>query len=49
MGTFSHHTSCPACGSSDGNAVYEDGGTFCWVCKAVTSPSGTLAPRLRGL
>ena len=27
---FSHHTSCPDCGSSDALAVYEDGSEFCF-------------------
>ncbi len=30
--TFLHHTSCPKCGSSDGNSVYSDGHTYCFVC-----------------
>ena len=24
---------CEECGSSDGNATYSDGHTFCYVCK----------------
>lgn len=36
MGEFIHHTSCDACGSSDGNAVYADGGTHCFVCHKTT-------------
>lgn len=31
--SFSHHTNCTSCGSSDGNAVYDDGGSFCFVCR----------------
>lgn len=27
------HTGCDKCGSSDGNAVYTDGHTWCFVCK----------------
>ena len=30
--TFLYHTSCPSCGSSDGNSVYDDGHTYCFVC-----------------
>ena len=30
--TFLYHTSCPNCGSSDGNSVYDDGHTYCFVC-----------------
>jgi hypothetical protein len=30
--TFLYHTSCPSCGSSDGNSVYSDGHTYCFVC-----------------
>lgn len=29
---FLYKTSCDKCGSSDGNAVYTDGHTFCFVC-----------------
>ena len=36
---FIKHTSCE-CGSSDGNAVYSDGSTFCFVCKK-TQRKGT--------
>ena len=36
---FIKHTSCE-CGSSDGNAVYSDGSTFCFVCKK-TQGKGT--------
>lgn len=32
-GEFSYHTSCSACGSSDANAVYTNGTSFCWSCK----------------
>lgn len=28
---FIKHTSCPECGSSDGLAVYSDGGAYCWA------------------
>jgi twinkle protein len=30
---FLHHDACEACGSSDGLAVYDDGHTFCFVCR----------------
>ena len=32
MGKFIRHTQCEACGSSDANAVYEDGSTTCFSC-----------------
>lgn len=31
-GVFLYHTSCNNCGSSDGNCVYSDGHTYCFVC-----------------
>ena len=37
---FIKHTSCESCTSSDGNAVYSDGSTFCFVCKK-TQRKGT--------
>lgn len=33
MADFVRHTSCSKCGSTDGNALYSDGSTFCFVCK----------------
>tara|TARA_R100001530_G_scaffold129164_1_gene99290 strand:- start:8551 stop:10185 length:1635 start_codon:yes stop_codon:yes gene_type:complete len=38
--TFIKHTNCEPCGSSDANAVYSDGSTYCFSCKK-TNPSGT--------
>ena len=38
--SFIKHTSCEPCGSSDANAVYSDGSTYCFSCKK-TKPSGT--------
>jgi len=35
--TFLYHTSCDHCGSSDGNSVYDDGHTYCFVCNHVSS------------
>ena len=32
MGTFVRHVACENCGSSDGNSLYADGTTFCFVC-----------------
>lgn len=29
---FLRHIECPKCGSSDGNALFDDGHTFCYVC-----------------
>lgn len=31
---FLYHAPCDSCGSSDGNSVYDDGHTFCFVCRA---------------
>ena len=30
---FVRHMPCDNCGSSDGNALYTDGHTFCFVCE----------------
>ena len=30
--TFIRHEACDNCGSSDGKAVYSNGGTYCFVC-----------------
>ena len=38
--TFLAHTACPACGSSDGNSLYTDGHTFCFVCAAHSAGNG---------
>jgi twinkle protein len=47
-GTFLHHTSCPACGSSDANAVYSNGSTYCWACSHWTrSTDNTTLPQRR--
>lgn len=35
--TFIRHTSCPSCGSSDGNSVWSDGHQFCHVCSTYTT------------
>ena len=29
---FERHIACPECGSSDGNSLYTDGHTYCFVC-----------------
>jgi len=33
MSDFKHHTVCEGCGSSDANAVYSDGHTYCHSCE----------------
>lgn len=38
MARYVKHTSCPKCGSSDANAVYDDGSTYCFSCRR---PSGS--------
>ena len=39
MGRFIRHTNCDRCGSSDANAVYENGSTHCFSCKWTTKPN----------
>jgi twinkle protein len=34
--TFIKHTDCEPCGSSDANAVYSDGSTYCFSCRQST-------------
>lgn len=36
MAAFVRHDACPKCGSSDANAIYEDGSSYCWSCKYAT-------------
>lgn len=31
-GNFTYHTNCTACGSSDANAVYDNGTSYCFSC-----------------
>lgn len=48
MAEFRHHTSCNECGSSDANAVYDDGSTHCFACTHTTrgnKPMTDTAPR----
>ena len=33
MARFLKHVGCDRCGSSDGKAIYSDGGSFCFVCR----------------
>jgi twinkle protein len=40
MSKFIKHCACPSCGSSDGNAQYEDGTTFCFVCRQYGKTEG---------
>lgn len=40
MGRYIRHTACNQCGSSDANAVYEDGSAYCWSCKWYTKANG---------
>lgn len=32
MAVFKFHTSCPNCGSSDANAIYDDSSSYCFSC-----------------
>jgi twinkle protein len=41
---FVQHMPCEKCGSSDGNALYSDGHTHCFVCKTTVSAAG-IAPK----
>ncbi len=41
---FMYHTPCNNCGSSDGNSVYSDGHTYCFVCNTYTAESDTEEP-----
>jgi twinkle protein len=36
---FKAHSACSKCGSSDANAVYDDGHTFCFSCSALGHPN----------
>lgn len=36
MGQFLRHSPCSSCGSSDARAEYDDGSTFCFVCRRNT-------------
>lgn len=38
---FERHIACPSCGSSDANALYTDGHTFCHKCHYRTSGDGS--------
>lgn len=38
---FLYKTSCEQCGSSDANAVYTDGHTYCFSCSHRTPPDGS--------
>jgi twinkle protein len=39
---FVRHIPCPACGSSDANALYTDGHEHCFSCDRHTGPDGVL-------
>jgi hypothetical protein len=42
--TFLKHIACPFCGSSDANALYKGGSSFCFSCRR--SQKGTISPYL---
>ena len=44
MSEFIRHEACPACGSSDGNAVYEDH-SYCFVCGSWVGTGEELSTR----
>ena len=47
--TFLKHIECPNCGSSDGNALFDDGHTFCYVCKKYEKAPRATIEDLEGL
>lgn len=46
--TFLYHTACDNCGSSDGNCVYSDGHTYCFVCNEWTAGEDTKNNKIKG-
>ncbi|APU03043.1 DNA primase/helicase [Pectobacterium phage PP81] len=42
---FLYHCPCENCGSTDGNSMFSDGHTFCYVCEKWTAGDGAKAPR----
>jgi twinkle protein len=45
MSKFIKHVSCEECGSSDGNALYTDGHTHCFVCN--TTRHSDVTPKIK--
>lgn len=45
QGEFLYHTSCPKCGSSDGNSVYSSNTTFCFSCNTWSTLDGVQPQR----
>lgn len=43
---FKYHTSCEACGSSDNNAVYESGNTYCFGCEKFVRNNQNIGDRV---
>jgi twinkle protein len=46
---FIKHIGCPKCGSSNGNGLFDDGHTFCYVCKAYEKAPRATIEDLEGL
>ena len=46
---FLKHIGCPKCGSSNGNGLFDDGHTFCYVCKAYEKAPRATLEDLEGL
>lgn len=42
---FLRHEPCSQCGSSDANAVYTDGHTYCFACSSRTKGEGDITPK----
>jgi len=45
---FIAHIPCETCGSSDGNSIYDDGHTFCFVCRKHSNSKETAMSDLIG-
>ena len=42
---FLKHIACDRCGSSDGNALHDDGHTYCHVCHTYVDEAGEISTR----
>lgn len=47
MANFVRHISCEKCGSSDANALYDDGSQYCFSCNSVVRSSGAYNATVR--
>lgn len=44
--TFLYKTACEKCGSSDANAIYSDGGSYCFSCSTASKGDGETRQRV---